>query len=115
MPERLTPEDLARAHDGLCGVSIGDGACSCLVHWVKALQEEADKLKLERRGFQLMARRMVDIVSSGSLTTDLETGRYERVSGEVECSECRLLYREHPQIPKMPTFHITCLGKIVKT
>lgn len=84
------------------------GCLSCIT-------EERDKLKLERRGFQLMARRMVDIVASGVLTTDLEAGRYERVSGEVECSECRLLYREHPQIPKMPTFHITCLGKIVKT
>lgn len=82
--------------------------CTCLVRVV-------ERLKLERRGFQLMARRMVDIVASGVLTTDLEAGRYERASGEVECSECRLLYREHPQIPKMPTFHITCLGKIVKT
>jgi hypothetical protein len=115
MPDRLTTEDLEKSHHGLCGVFIGDGPCSCLVHWVKALQEEADKLKLERLGFQLMARRMVDIVASGVLTADLEAGRYERGSGEVECSECCLLLREHPQIPKMPTFHITCLGKIVKT
>jgi len=73
------------------------------------------KLKNQRRGFQLMAYRMIDIVSSGVLMSALEAGKYERASGEVECSECRLLYREHPQIPKMPTFHMLCLGNIVKT
>jgi len=82
--------------------------CTCLVRVVA-------KLKVERRGFQLMACRMIDIVAHSSLIDDLEAGKYERASGEVECSECRLLYRQHPQIPKMPTFHITCLGKIVKT
>lgn len=90
-------------------------ACGNAIVKLDHVQKCVDKLKLDRRGFQLMARRMVDIVASGILTPDLEAGRYERVSGEVECSECRLLYREHPQIPKMPTFHITCLGKIVKT
>lgn len=82
--------------------------CTCLVRVV-------EKLKLERRGFRLMAARMVDIVACSALMDDFEAGRYERASGEAECSECGLLYREHPQLPKMPTFHITCLGKIVKT
>lgn len=42
---RLTPEELAKSHDGLCAVSLGDGKCSCLVHWVEGLQKEADALK----------------------------------------------------------------------
>lgn len=42
---RLTPEELARLHDALCGVStIVDGPCTCLVHWVENLQKEADIL-----------------------------------------------------------------------
>jgi hypothetical protein len=51
MKTRLTPEELARAHDGLCGVSIGDGDCSCLVRWVEGLQKDldaAEKLSGER-------------------------------------------------------------------
>lgn len=47
MKTRLTPEDLSIHHDGLCGVSIGDGPCACLVHWVEALQKEADAAKLQ--------------------------------------------------------------------
>lgn len=42
MKTRLTPEELARAHDGLCGISIGDGDCSCLVHWVEGHQKDLD-------------------------------------------------------------------------
>lgn len=42
MPKRMTEEELNRHHDGLCGISIGDGDCSCLVSWVRGLQTELD-------------------------------------------------------------------------
>ncbi len=90
-------------------------ACGNAIVKLDHVQKCVDKLKLDRRGYRLMACRMIDIVANSSLMDDLEAGKYERASGEAECSECRLLYREHPQVPKMPTFHITCLGKIVKT
>lgn len=41
---RLTADELAILHDGLCGVAIGDGPCTCLVKWVEELQKEADAL-----------------------------------------------------------------------
>src|SRR5260221_172178 len=56
---RLTLEELAMAHDGLCGISIKDGPCSCLVQWFQSLQEENDKLKIECRGFQSSTREIV--------------------------------------------------------
>lgn len=116
MPEkmRLTNEELAKAHDGLCGVSIGDGPCLCLVHWVEALQEEADKLKLEKRGFQIMSRKIMDALA-GPAKAMVWDGKYERAGGDVECESCRLKYFEHPQIPELPTFHLICSGKVVKT
>jgi hypothetical protein len=42
---RLSDEELEKCHDGLCGVTLKDGPCSCLVHWVQALQNEADQAK----------------------------------------------------------------------
>lgn len=42
MKTRLTKKELDLAHDGMCGITLKDGPCSCLVHWVKALQGEAD-------------------------------------------------------------------------
>lgn len=42
MPKRLTEEQLAAFHDGLCGLSIGDGPCSCLVQWIVGLQKDLD-------------------------------------------------------------------------
>lgn len=45
METRLSDEELEKHHDGLCGVTLKDGPCSCLVHWVKALQAETDEAK----------------------------------------------------------------------
>jgi hypothetical protein len=112
---RLTPEELAKSHDGLCGVAIGDGPCTCLVHWVERLQKEADDLKLEKRGFQIMSRRMISVAPLLALTSPVEKGDYERVGGDAECERCHLPYLEHPQISGLPTFHLTCSGKVVKT
>lgn len=112
---RLTGEELSKAHDGLCGVSIGDGPCSCLVRLVEKLQEEADKLKLEKRGFQLMARQMFQGHDPGFWRAAMEDGKYERAGGDVECETCRLAYLEHPELPGFPTFHMLCSGNIVKT
>lgn len=41
---RLTTEELSAFHDGMCALNLdGEGAsCSCLVHWIEALQSEAD-------------------------------------------------------------------------
>jgi len=114
MKLRLTPEELSKAHDGLCGSSIGDGPCSCLVHWIEGLQTEADKLKLEKRGFQIMTRKVADAMATPLKQLVLD-GKYERAGGDVECETCRLRYFEHPQIPDFPTFHLICSGSVVKT
>jgi hypothetical protein len=108
---RLTPEELAMAHSGLCGVSIGDGPCSCLVHWVEALQAENDKLKLDRRGFQIMARK---VAGQCFWEPMMDAGKYERAGGDVECPDCRQTYVEHPELPNFPSFHMVCSGKIYK-
>lgn len=112
---RLTPEMLANYHSGLCGISIGDGPCSCLVQWVKDLQDEADKLKIEKRGFQLMARSITEKAAFGMWALAMYDGNYERVGGDVECPTCRLPYLEHPELPGYPTFHLICSGEVVKT
>jgi len=68
MPEtrvRLTEEELAKAHDGLCPESVGDGECRCLVHWVRILQKEADeaqkKLKFIRQTLDVNFRALADL------------------------------------------------------
>lgn len=116
MPEsktRLTREELAIYHDLLCGLNMGEGPCTCLVARVIALQEEADKLKSERRGFQIMARKLATW-SSQHWEMLMDDGKYERCGTDAECSECRQTYIEHPQLEGFPTFHIICTGKIVK-
>lgn len=115
MAERLTPDDLAKAHDGLCGVSIGDGPCSCLVRWVEGLQQDVDKLRRERRGFQLMARAMCEGVDPAWWTSLMEEGRYERAAGNAECARCGIVFLDHPEVPGFPTFHMLCDHTIVKT
>lgn len=37
-----------------------------------------------------------------------------RCDGAVECLDCRLPYRDHPEIEGFPTFHIRCDGKVLK-
>lgn len=82
---------------------------------IKALEAENQKLKIERRGFQIMARRMMDGVDPGFWQAAMEDGKYERAGGDVECTACRQTYVEHPQLPRFPTFHMLCSGDIVKT
>jgi len=77
--------------------------------------ETISKLKLERRGFQLMARHMMDGVDPGFWRAAMEDGKYERVGGDAPCPDCRIAYFEHPQLPGFPTFHMICSGDIVKT
>ncbi len=38
-----------------------------------------------------------------------------RVSGDQPCSVCELPYREHPDHPFAPSFHVVCDGSVVKT
>lgn len=73
---------------------------------------EVRRLRLEKRGFQVMARKMLDQCLWQPM---MEEGKYERAGGDVECSYCRCTYIEHPELPCFPTFHMLCSGKIVKT
>lgn len=73
------------------------------------------KLRLERRGFQIMARKMAGCIDPVTLRSTLDDGKYERAGGDVECRHCRLVYVEHPELPGFPTFHLICSGEIVKT
>lgn len=77
--------------------------------------ETISRLKLDRRGFQIMARRMMDGNDPGFWQAAMEDGKYERVGGNAECPDCRIAYYEHPQLPGFPTFHMICSGDIVKT
>lgn len=70
------------------------------------------KLKLRCRGFQVMARKMLDQCLWEPM---MEEGKYARAGGDVECPTCRLPYLEHPELPKWPTFLMLCSGEIVKT
>lgn len=70
------------------------------------------KLRIRSNGYRIMARKMLDQCLWEPM---MEEGKYARAGGDVECSTCRLLYLEHPELPKYPTFHMLCSGKIVKT
>lgn len=76
------------------------------------LRAEVAKLKLERRGFQVMARHMV---AHGAGAYAIVCGAYERAGGNAVCPTCRLELMEHPQVNDYPTFHVLCDGSIVKT
>lgn len=82
------------------------------VKWWVRIPPGVPKLDDKTRGFQIMARCMLLRPDWGPL---LEEGQYERVGGDAECKICRLAYFEHPQLPGLPTFHMTCEFKIVKT
>jgi hypothetical protein len=76
---------------------------------------EIRKIREERRGFQIMARNMMMHANPGFWLAAMEEGKYDRASGEAECSVCRQVYMEHPQLTDLPTFHMLCSGEIVKT
>lgn len=77
--------------------------------------ETISKLRIEKRGFQIMARNMMQGVYPGFWQAAMADGKYERAGGDVECRTCRLVYVEHPELPGWPTFHMICSGDIVKT
>jgi len=74
-----------------------------------------DRLKLERRGFQIMARNMFGMTPASSWQEKMDQGRYWRASGEAQCQICRQFYALHPELPGLPTLHLLCSGEIVKT
>lgn len=76
---------------------------------------QISKLRAERRGFQIMARGMFGLAKAALWRDQMEEGKYERAGGNVDCVSCRRLYVEHPELPGLPTFHMLCSGKIVKT
>ena len=76
------------------------------------VQKCVAKLRLERRGFQIMAREML---SQCLWRPMMDAGKYERAGGNVECPECLQTYVEHPELPNFPTFHMVCSGEIIKT
>lgn len=81
---------------------------------IAVLEAENSKLRIERRGFQIMARRMVISHDPCFRSMVIEEGKYERAGGDVPCPECRHLYVEHPQLAGLPTIHLLCSGAIVK-
>jgi hypothetical protein len=81
----------------------------------ETMQGEIERLRLERRGFQLMARNMILHADPGFWMAAIEEGKYERAGGDAGCRVCRLAFFEHPQLPNLPTFHMLCNGNIVKT
>lgn len=107
-----------------CGIKYQDdvphpmSACAELAKAKKALDgslQTISKLRIEKRGFQIMARQMMQGVDPGFWQAAVADGRYERAGGDVECPTCRLAYVEHPELPRFPTFHMICSGDIVKT
>lgn len=102
----MTPSRLEELRQIVGGI---DGPKSA---WLDELISEVDRLNLRCRGFQVMARKMLDQCLWEPM---MEEGKYERAGGDVECHTCRLLYCEHPELPKYPTFHMLCSGAIVKT
>lgn len=112
---------LSRAYD--CGSfrsALAD--VSSLLTLVKELQaelqtkrDEIQKFRLERRGFQIMARNMLQATDPAWWQAAMQDGKYSRAGGDVECTICRLTYVEHPEIPGFPTFHVLCIHDIVKT
>lgn len=102
------PEETPIVHRGcfVCGEAlVPDGHIrDCIV-----------RLKLRCRGFQVMAREMFHAIEQAWWLAAIEDGKYERAGGDVECHTCHLLYYEHPELPKYPTFHMLCSGEIVKT
>lgn len=73
------------------------------------------RLRVERRGFQIMATKMFGLTGAALWRDKMEEGKYERAGANVECGSCRRLYVEHPELPGLPTFHMLCSGEIVKT
>lgn len=71
-------------------------------------------IKLDRRGFQRMARNMFAGLDPGGWRSKMEAGNYVRAAGNAECKGCGMLYLEHPQLPDLPTFHLLCTFEIVK-
>lgn len=90
--------------------------CGCKVQ-LPPMEDKAitSKLNHDRRGFQIMARKMVEVAGRDFWQKAMEDGKYERAGGDVECPACRQLYFEHPQLPGFPTFHLICSGEVVKT
>jgi hypothetical protein len=79
------------------------------------VQKCVDKLKLARRGFQIMAGTIFkEMVPRDFQTVAIRDGQYERAGGDAECPVCRLPLVEHPEIPGFLTFHIVCDHRTVK-
>lgn len=86
MADRLTPEDLAKSHSGLCGVVIGDGPCSCLVQWVEGLQKDLDAANLRIRDYQRALRKVDECC--GCLDYGDEFKVLDRGTPDPKCEDC---------------------------
>jgi hypothetical protein len=62
------------------------------------------------RCYQRMARRMAALIPKSQIEMD-----FERADGRCVCQECGLYFLDHPEVANMPTFHILCSGRTVKT
>lgn len=63
------------------------------------------------RAYRRMARNMAALIPADQLPMH----DFTRADGNVPCKECGLPYSEHPEARNVPTFHVTCAGRIVKT
>lgn len=90
-------------------------ACGNSLVKLDHVRQCVDRLRAERHGFQIMARMMLLGHDPGFYLSALDEGKYERAGGDVECAACRIPYKEHPELPRLPTFHMLCSGDVVKT
>jgi len=74
-------------------------------------QKCVDAMKRRLRGYQIMTRNTANHI--GYMIPPERLWNCERVSGDVECKTCFLLYKDHPEV--QPTFVIGCDGKVLKT
>ena len=96
MKTRLTPEELAKSHHGLCAVSIGDGACSCVVHWVEAHQKELDAKDRQIEDAEKCVNDLQDLLAE----QPLDSFRPLVISGRAHLGTYRLKYKVKPECEK---------------
>lgn len=83
----------------------------CEKHGYELCDEcEVDRLEVIIRRYKRMAREMAaQVPIDRDALLDCM-----RAAGDALCSVCGLEYIEHPQLANLPTFHLTCAGKVVK-
>lgn len=84
--------------------------CACCM---EEMLGEIDRLQLQARRFQVMARRLFRLALS-MWKVKIELGEYSRAAGDAKCSTCGLKLFDHPDVEGFPTFVVTCDGRMWK-